>query len=104
MTWSAIPGRIALGCLAMPSRTASAARRLTSGYINYDPDPELAVLEVGLAFFEEGGHAFLLILEGELGLEYAPLEHHAFGERGFIGAIDRLLDHHDDRERVACDP
>src|SRR5688500_9539221 len=41
---------------------------------NCAPDPELFVLEGGLALLDEGRHAFLLVLERELRLEHAPLE------------------------------
>src|SRR5438093_9147364 len=63
----------------------------------------LFILEDGLAFLEEGGHAFLLVLERELRVEHAPLEARALGERGLVGAIDRFLDHHHDWQRVRGD-
>src|SRR5574343_1410599 len=62
-----------------------------------------AVLEVGLALLDKGGHAFLLILDRESGVEDAALEEQAFVEAGFKSAIDRLLDHHHHRQRIAGD-
>mgnify|MGYP007130730881 CR=1 FL=1 len=63
----------------------------------------LLVLELGLALFDEGGHAFFLVVEGEGGVEDAAFEEEAFVEAGFEGAVDGLLDHHDHRQRVAGD-
>ncbi len=60
-------------------------------------------LKSGLALLDEGGHAFLLVLDREGGVEDAALEEQAFVEAGFEGAIDRLLDHHHHRQRVAGD-
>ncbi len=36
------------------------------------------MLKRGFAFFDEGLHAFLLILQSEARVEHAPLEYHAF--------------------------
>src|SRR5947208_127538 len=63
----------------------------------------LSILEDGLSLLEKRGHAFLLVLERELRVEHAALEQHALGERRLVGAVDRFLDHHHDRQRVAGD-
>src|SRR5258706_6550060 len=60
----------------------------------------LTVLEPRFALLDEGGHAFLLVLERELRMEHPPLEQHSFGERGLVGAVDRLLDHHRHRQGI----
>src|SRR5689334_10852612 len=52
------------------------------------------VREFRFPFLNEGRHPFLLVGDGKLGMEHAPLEADAFGKRGFVGAIDRLLGHH----------
>src|SRR5258706_13868849 len=64
----------------------------------------LFIFKNRLALLDESGHAFLLVLERELGMEKAPLEQHALRERGLVGAIHRFLDHHHHGQRVACDP
>src|SRR5260221_7408563 len=63
----------------------------------------LTVLERRFALLDEGGHAFLLVLERELRMKDAALEENALGKRRFVGAVDRLLDHHRHRQRVARD-
>src|SRR5712692_6512344 len=63
----------------------------------------LTVLESRFAFFEESGHAFLLVLERELRMEQSPLEPHALRKRSLVGAVDRFLDHHHHRERAGRD-
>src|SRR5881392_3233633 len=63
----------------------------------------LTVLELRFSFFEKRGHAFLLVLERELRVEHAALEQHALGERRLVGSVDRFLDHHHHRGRVAGD-
>ena len=59
----------------------------------------LAILERGLSFFDEGGHAFLLILGGENGVEGAPFEQQPLGQRGLERPVDALLGHHHRRAR-----
>src|SRR5260370_39690477 len=61
----------------------------------------LTVLESRFAFFEESGHAFLLVLERELRMEQSSLEPHAPRQRRPVGAGDRSLDPHRHRERAA---
>src|SRR5438445_134283 len=63
----------------------------------------LSILEDGLSLLEKRGHAFLLVLERELRVEHAALEQHALGERRLVGSVDRFLDHHHHRSRVAGD-
>src|SRR5438552_6443045 len=46
------------------------------------------VPEPGLSLLDERRHALLLIGDGELRMEDAALEADAFGERGFVGAVD----------------
>ena len=48
---------------------------------------------------DERGHAFLLILGGEGGMEETALEPDAFGQRSLVGPIDCLFGHHDGRSR-----
>ena len=43
----------------------------------------LLVLELGLTLFDEGGHAFFLVVEGEGGVEDAAFEEEDFVEAGF---------------------
>src|SRR4051794_23923517 len=48
---------------------------------------ESAILEVGLALFGEGGHAFLLVLGREGGMEQPALEADTLFQRRLIGAV-----------------
>ena len=61
------------------------------------------VLEGGLALLDERGHPLLLVLGGEQRVEDASLEQDAFGQRGLVGAVDRLLRDHHGRERELRD-
>src|SRR3954447_18927183 len=53
-----------------------------------------------LALLDEGAHALLLVFEPESRMEFTAFEQQALGQRGFVGAIDRLLDlqHHGQRK------
>src|SRR5690606_24498461 len=62
-----------------------------------------AIAESGLALLGEGGHALLLVLEREHGMEHAALEAQPFGKRRLVGAVDRLLDHRHRRLRETGD-
>src|SRR5690606_39109624 len=62
-----------------------------------------AVLERRLSLLHEGGHALLLVLGREQRVEDPPLEQDPLGQGGLVGAIDRLLEDHDRRQRVGGD-
>ena len=44
----------------------------------------LLVAELRLALFQEGGHAFFLVLGGEHRMEHPPFEQDTFGQRGLV--------------------
>src|SRR5690606_26501743 len=62
----------------------------------------LPVREAGFSLLDKGRHALLLVGQSVLRMEEAALEADALGERGLVGAVDRLLRHHGDRERHGC--
>src|SRR6476660_574107 len=63
------------------------------------PSANLPVLPLRLTLFDERLHAFLLIVGCEQGMENAPLEAHALGERRLERDVDRLLARHHRRQR-----
>src|SRR5258705_11292441 len=46
------------------------------------------IFEHGLSLLHEGGHALFLVVQRELRMEHAPLDAHALGQRGLVGAVD----------------
>ncbi len=84
-----------------PPRDSQARRRARCALVLAVPDPDRrsrsAVAEVRGALFHEGGHALALVIEREHGMEDAALVAQAFGQRGLVGAVHRLLGHHDGR-------
>jgi len=54
----------------------------------------LAVLEVRLAFFDESGHAFFLILGREQSMEVAAFGQHAFIQWHLVSSINAFFSHH----------
>lgn len=55
---------------------------------------DLAMLEGRFSLLEEGRHPLFLVLRGKKCVDHASLEQQGFRQRGFIGAIDRLLQGH----------
>src|SRR6266496_102028 len=98
--WRAVSSRPRGGGPRRNNRSRGATRRVpecagrwnSSRLHGPDVDDRSAMLERGLALFDERAHAFLLILEPERRMELAPLEQQTFGERGFVCAVDRFLD------------
>src|SRR5574343_98030 len=110
MRWRSLAsGRLVRSVRRSPGWLAASASS-TGAVIARCPKPWLemstkrcksAVLENRFALLDKGRHAFLLILDRESSVEDAALEEQALVEAGLEGAIDRLLDHHHHRQRVA---
>ena len=57
-------------------------------------DIESTVLENRFAFVEKGVHAFVRVVAGEAGMQFAAFKQDAFGQSALVRSVDGFLDGH----------